>query len=318
MARNRALGSPYQTERVSVAFTTTFGVDEYLIEAVPLVVTLDPYAVNHDQVVIQDSTLDAAANPIVINASEGQTINGFGASLPLDVDGGSIQLTFRDGIWVPWQSGLGGVGTTGVSGSVGATGATGTAIGGITGATGAAGTVGATGVGTVGATGLSTAGATGFGGGAVGHTGATGVAGATGATGASGAGATGATGAAGLVSSGYFTGGATLTTSSASVIGGEQVMTVLAGQKAIILGTLFSIGGTAATGTLQIFVYNGGSPSSPANSPITFATYEAPVDTNATVQCEVNGPLDHVDLQASASVNGMTATADLQYWIVTA
>src|SRR5271157_2114186 len=121
MARNRALGSPYQTERVSADFTTQFGVDEYLIEAVPVVVTLDPYAVNHDQVLIQDVTLQAATSPIVINASDGQTISGFGASLPLAVDGGSIQLTFRDHIWVPWQSGLGGVGTTGVSGSVGAT-----------------------------------------------------------------------------------------------------------------------------------------------------------------------------------------------------
>jgi len=113
VARNRALGSPYQTERVSADFTTDFGVDAYLVEAVPLIVTLDPYAVNHDQVVIQDVTLQAAARPIIINASEGQAINGYGTTLQIAVNGGSVQLTFRDGLWIPaLSSGSGGGAST--------------------------------------------------------------------------------------------------------------------------------------------------------------------------------------------------------------
>lgn len=64
MGRNRALGSPYQTETVTEDFTTNHSVDAYLVDAVPLVVTLDPYAVNFDQVVIQDVTNTAGTHPI--------------------------------------------------------------------------------------------------------------------------------------------------------------------------------------------------------------------------------------------------------------
>ena len=66
---------------VTADFTTNHAVDAYLVDAVPLVVTLDPFAVNNDQVLIQDVTNSAATNPIVINASDGQTIlNGYGAA----------------------------------------------------------------------------------------------------------------------------------------------------------------------------------------------------------------------------------------------
>jgi hypothetical protein len=141
MGRNRALGSPYQTEIVSESFTTNHAVDAYLVDAVPLVVTLDPYAVNNDQVLIQDITDDAAASPIDINASEGQTIlNGHGSSISIAVNGGSVQLTFRDGGWTPQLTGVGGQGTTGATGTTGTTGSTGS-----TGATGAEGVTGATG-----------------------------------------------------------------------------------------------------------------------------------------------------------------------------
>ena len=66
MGRNRALGTPYQTEIVADDFTTHHAVDAYMVDAVPIVVMLDPYAVNGDQVLIQDITNSAASNPIVI------------------------------------------------------------------------------------------------------------------------------------------------------------------------------------------------------------------------------------------------------------
>src|SRR5208282_436765 len=137
MARNRALGSPYQTEIVSGDFTTDHGVDAYMIDTVPLTVTLDPYAVNHDRVTLQDLTQQAAAHPISIYASEGQTINGFGSSMQLAIDGGTVQLTYRGGVWIPSLFGAQGAGTTGATGATGAAGTTG--------ATGATGTTGATG-----------------------------------------------------------------------------------------------------------------------------------------------------------------------------
>ncbi len=210
MGRNRALGSPFQTENVTSDFTTDHSVDAYLVAAVPLVVTLDPFAVNNDQVLIQDITNSAATHPIVINASEGQTIlNGFGSSLVLSVNGGGVQLTYRGGGWVPQGTGGGDVGTTGATGAAGATGAPGATGAGTTGATGV-GTTGATGVGSPGATGATGAGTTGATG--VGSTGATGTAGTVGATGAGTTGATGVgtTGATGTVgATGIGTTGAT-------------------------------------------------------------------------------------------------------------
>ena len=149
MGRNRTLGAPYQAETVASDFTTEHSVDAYLIAAVPLVVTLDPFAVNSDQVLIQDITNSAATHPIVINVSEGQTIlNGYGPSLVIAVNGGGVQLTYRNGGWVPQGTGGGPAGTTGATGPAGATGAgtTGATGVGTTGATGAAGTTGATGL----------------------------------------------------------------------------------------------------------------------------------------------------------------------------
>ena len=106
MGRNRALGSPYQTETVTEDCTTSFGVDAYMVDAVPLVVTLDPNAVNNDQVLIQDVTNQAASSPIVINASDGQTIlNGYGDSISITTDGGSVQLTMTEDGWVPQLGG---------------------------------------------------------------------------------------------------------------------------------------------------------------------------------------------------------------------
>jgi hypothetical protein len=192
MGRNRALGSPYQTETVIVDFTTDHAVDAYMVDAVPLVVTLDPFAVNNDQVLIQDVTNTAAAHPIVINASEGQTIlNGFGSTISIATDGGAVLLTMTPDGWVPLVCGStsSGSGTTGATGVPGATGASGPP--GTTGATGA-GTTGATGAGTTGATGSQ--GATGPGAGSTGATGVQGATGAQGTTGATGAGTTGATG----------------------------------------------------------------------------------------------------------------------------
>ena len=228
MSRNRVLGSPYAQLVVTGPVTTDPEVDAYLVDAVPLTITLDPNAFNGDQVLIQDITNDAASNPITILASPGQTIlNGYGVSFVLAVNGGGVQLTYNQEQrgWVPQGTGGSGgtTGATGVSGPPGPAGATGagttgaTGIG-TTGATGVPGTQGATGAGTSGATGVGTTGATGVSGSAgatgVGTTGATGV-GTTGATGvpgtqgATGVGTTGATGVGTTGATGVGTTGAT-------------------------------------------------------------------------------------------------------------
>ena len=218
MSRNRILGSPYTQLVVTTAVTTDPEVDAYLVDAVPLTITLDPNAFNGDQVLIQDITNDAAASPITILASPGQTIlNGHGVSIQLAVNGGAVQLTYNqeESGWFPLGSGGGSQGTTGATGvsgppgPAGATGAGATGVGttGATGAAGGQGATGATGVGTTGATGLP--GATG-----AGTTGATG-AGTTGATGnqgdpgATGVGTTGATGVGTTGATGVGTTGAT-------------------------------------------------------------------------------------------------------------
>jgi hypothetical protein len=102
MGRNRVVGSPYQVETVTEDFTTGHAVDEYLVDAASVVCTLDPYAVNGDQVLIQDVTDGAATSPIVINASEGQVIlNGFGESISIATNGGAVLLVMTTLGWVP-------------------------------------------------------------------------------------------------------------------------------------------------------------------------------------------------------------------------
>ena len=231
MGRNRALGSPYQVETVTEDVTTAHVVDAYMIDAVPLVVTLDPHAVSGDQVLVQDVTNAAAAYPIVVLASEGQPIlNGYGGTLTIAENGGGVQFLL-DGDqhgWVPQF-----VSSRPSSGG-GSTGATGASVVGTTGATGASGTVGATGIGTTGATGSGTSGATGAQGATgTGTTGATGVgsAGATGSVGATGTGTTGATGSG--------TSGAT----------GAQGATGTGTTGATGVGTAGATGSVGATGT---------------------------------------------------------------------
>ena len=213
MGRNRALGSPYQTETVTADFTTNHAVDAYMVDAVPLVVTLDPFAVNNDQVLIQDVTNTAAANPIVINASEGQTIlNGFGSDHQL-ADKRRRRAAHDDAPMAGCRSPARAAPVSEPPAPRALRAPRGArerpaqarqeprasapperrASGGPVGATGA-GTTGATGVGTTGATGVGTTGAPGIQGATgVGTTGATGV----GTTGATGVGTTGATGSAG-------------------------------------------------------------------------------------------------------------------------
>src|SRR5580658_4039865 len=109
MSRNRILGSPFVPLVITSNVTTDPEVDAYLVDAVPLTVTLDPNAFNGDQVLIQDITNAAAANPITVLASPGQTIlNGFGSSFQIAIDGGGVQLTFSPDGWVPQGTGLGG------------------------------------------------------------------------------------------------------------------------------------------------------------------------------------------------------------------
>ena len=93
MSRNRALGCINQVLTVTENFTTQHAFDAYYIAQLPVAVTLDPYAVNNDQVVIQDLTGDAGTTPIVITASEGQTV-GFGPSVEINVGNGGVRLTY--------------------------------------------------------------------------------------------------------------------------------------------------------------------------------------------------------------------------------
>jgi flagellar basal body rod protein FlgG len=104
MGRNRVLGAPLESLTITEDVTTQAHVDQYLVSAVPLTITLDPLAFEGDQVVIQDITNDAADNPITILASPGQTIlNGVGASMTIATNGGGVQLTFsqEQAGWVP-------------------------------------------------------------------------------------------------------------------------------------------------------------------------------------------------------------------------
>jgi len=349
MARNRALGAPYQTERVNADFTTEFGVDEYLVEAVPLAVTLDPYAVNHDQVVIQDATLQAAASPISIYASANQTIVGHGTTFQLSVNGGGVKLTFRDGLWVVAETNVGSAGATGAIGATGTTGATG-AIGatwatGATGVTGPTGPTGPTGAGTTGATGLpGTTGATGAAG--VGTVGATGVIGATGATGPSGGdqgaqGAPGATGASGAPVGATGATGATNTATgvgysavwnsgvsvvygapAVSALGGPWAISVSAGQNLVLIGQL----GTISNPSTDVYVTPTGTCTLLLDgSVVASANFCCTLDAqfgNVLIQFERNGlsaGTHTVDLQVvytSADFGTTTCNAALLWLIV--
>ena len=279
MSRNRILGAPYVPLVITSNVTTDPEVDAYLVDAVPLTITLDPNAFNGDQVLIQDITNAAASHPITVLASPGQTIlNGFGSSLQIAIDGGGVQLTFsqEEGGWVPQGTGLGGGGTTGATGATGpagppngATGATGVGTTGATGvgtpgATGA-GTTGATGVGTTGATGVGTPGATG-----AGTTGATGV-GTTGATGVGVAGATGVgtTGATGVGTTGA-TGVGTTGATGVGTVGATGVGTTGATGVAGTTGAT-GVGTTGATGAApavnQTFFQGAGPPTAQGSGP---------------------------------------------------
>jgi len=337
VALNRALGLPYQTELASADFTCEFGVDEYLVESVPLTITLDPYAVNHDRVLIQDVTLEAATHNITILASEGQIINGFGASMLLDVDGGSILLTFRDGVWIPSGAGTGGSGTSGATGATGATGAAGatgaTGLAGTPGSTGASGATGATGAGstgatghqgatgatgptgfgTVGPTGVGATGATGPGGGGTGPTGATGTMGAAGVGAATGD--TGATGAADIVAVNGLRVDITIPTSAGSVIGGPISLSTVAGQKVVVIASIDAVlTGGPGYGYINV-LFNSVVPTVTGNN---FSIDNALNVSGAQVlfQGTATGPTTTIDLWVNATVSGAAGTVSLQYFVV--
>jgi hypothetical protein len=99
MGRNRVVGSPCQPLTVTAeALTTEYWVDRYLIDAVPCAVTLDPNAVQGDQVVIKDVSGSAATHNITITASEGQAIIGASGSVSITTNYGAVQLTFDEGL----------------------------------------------------------------------------------------------------------------------------------------------------------------------------------------------------------------------------
>jgi hypothetical protein len=106
MTRNRTIGAPYQNDLKTATFTTSLGVDRYLVQTPSggpaVVVTLDPNAVGGDQVVISDVGGNAATYPIVVNASSGQTIIGHGTTTSIADDDASIQFTYSHALdgWV--------------------------------------------------------------------------------------------------------------------------------------------------------------------------------------------------------------------------
>ncbi len=290
MSRNRILGSPYAQLVITAPVTTDPEIDAYLVDAVPLTITLDPNAFNGDQVLVQDITNDAAANPITILASPGQTIlNGHGVSIQLAVDGGSIQLTYNqeEGGWVPLGSGGGGGATTGATGATGAPGSPGGATGatgvGTTGATGVPGTQGATGVGTSGATGVGTTGATGVpgtqGATGVGTTGATGV----GTTGATGVGTTGATGIGTTGATGVGTTGATGASGSPGATG---------------VGTTGATGASGSPGATGVGTTGATGPAGPQAFSVVRVNFAGTGGAHATPYTA--SPADYVVVDASA------------------
>jgi hypothetical protein len=107
MGRNRALGTPFEVATISSSQTTEAHIDMYAVDAAPgspVTLILDPNAFNGDQVVIQDVGDNASEQPIVVQASPGQTIlNGFGTSISVAISGSGVQLTFDQNLggWIP-------------------------------------------------------------------------------------------------------------------------------------------------------------------------------------------------------------------------
>ena len=82
MSRNRVVGDPLNVVHKTQSFQVDPSVDWYSVAAPPgspVVVTLDPNAVNGDQYVIQDSGGNALSQNISIQAVAPQVIQGFGA-----------------------------------------------------------------------------------------------------------------------------------------------------------------------------------------------------------------------------------------------
>ncbi len=120
MGRNRTLGSPFEIATITSSQTAESHIDMYAVDAAlgsPVTLTLDPNAFNGDQVIVQDVGNNAGSQPILVQASPGQTIlNGLGASYAITTNGGGIQLSFDvtlGGGWVPQL--LGSSAATGVT-----------------------------------------------------------------------------------------------------------------------------------------------------------------------------------------------------------
>jgi len=97
MGRNRALGTPFEIATISASQTTEAHVDMYAVNALSgaVTLTLDPNAFNGDQVLIQDVANNAGTQPIVINASPGQTIlDGVGDTATINTNGAGYYFTF--------------------------------------------------------------------------------------------------------------------------------------------------------------------------------------------------------------------------------
>jgi hypothetical protein len=118
MGRNRTLGSPLEIQYLTASLSTTEPhIDVYAVDAPmgsPVAVTLDASPFSGDQLLVVDIGLNAAGQPIVIQASPGQSIIGFGASVSITASGGSVQLTFSEAFdaWIPVFGGSSGGGAS--------------------------------------------------------------------------------------------------------------------------------------------------------------------------------------------------------------
>jgi len=98
MGRNRTLGAPLQVTTKTGSFTTSFDVDVYPVfsPSAAVTVTLDPNAVDGDQVQISDVGGQAATHNITISPSAEQTIVGQVGSIEISTDYGTAVLMYSE------------------------------------------------------------------------------------------------------------------------------------------------------------------------------------------------------------------------------
>lgn len=120
MGRNRKPGSSLVVQVEDASFTTFYKTDVYAVNAsvgTPVVATLDPSAVDGDQVLVCDFGENADLQAITVTPSAGQSILGAAGSATITTKGGGILFTFL-GASQSWQMLSSGAAGSGSSGSL--------------------------------------------------------------------------------------------------------------------------------------------------------------------------------------------------------